>query len=64
MIYIYMASNIPIKNNKFLNKSIWSIDKTLTGTITLSQNGCGSNGNRKATPDLEPHHQVLFNVLF
>ena len=43
IIYTYMASNIPIKYELFLNRSIWLIDRTLTGTTILGQSGPGSN---------------------
>ena len=32
---------------KWLNSSVWPIDGTLTGTITPSQSGPGSNGNEE-----------------
>ena len=34
-----------LKYSKSLNSSIWHIDSTLTGTITLGQSGPGSNSN-------------------
>ena len=40
-----MASSIPIKYKSFLNRSIWPIYETLTGTTTSGQSGPGSNGN-------------------
>ena len=54
--------------NEILNRSIWSIDGTLTGTITLGQNGPKSNGNNEVlhslqTPKQEPYHQMLFNII-
>ena len=39
-----MKSSISIEYKKFLNWSIWPIDRNLTGTTTLSQSGPGSNG--------------------
>ena len=33
--------------SKWLNSSIWPIDRTLTGTTTSAQNEPGSNGNEK-----------------
>ena len=40
-----MASSILIKYKLFLNRSIWPIDKTLTGTTTVGESGTRSNGN-------------------
>ena len=39
-----MVSSIPIQYKWFSNKSIWSIEETLTGTTTPS--GSGSNSNK------------------
>ena len=36
-----------IGNKWFINKSIWPIDGTLTGTTTPGQSGTGSNGNKR-----------------
>ena len=33
--------------SKWLNSSIWPIDETVTGTITLGHSGPGRNGNEK-----------------
>ena len=38
------------KYSKWLNTSIWPLDGTLTGTITLDQNGLGNIGNEGVTP--------------
>ena len=38
----------------------------LTGTTTLDKSGPGSNGNEETlcgSPELEPHHQMQFNVI-
>ena len=40
-----MISNIPIEYKPFLNRSIWPIDGTLTGTTTPDQSQPGSNDN-------------------
>ena len=45
-----------IKYEQFSNKSIWSIDGTLTGTTSLGQNKPGSNSNEEISshfPDLQ-----------
>ena len=42
----YIASSIPMEYKSFLNRSIWPIDWTQTGTITPGQSGPGSNGNK------------------
>ena len=36
---------IPSNTKEFLNRSIWYIDETLTGTTTQGRNETGSNGN-------------------
>ena len=56
------------KYNKWLNSSIWPIDRTLTGTTTLCQSELGSNGN-KCTPHFpKPQDWSLtikwFSVIF
>ena len=51
-----------------LNRSVWPIDRTQTGTTTPGQSGSGNNGNEGVlhilqTPEQEPHYQMQFNVL-
>ena len=53
--FLYAVSNIPNTNN-FLNRSIWPIDGTLTGTTTPGQSGPISNANERMTkhpPELQ-----------
>ena len=40
-----MASGIPIEYKSFLNRSIWPINETLTGTSTPSHRGPENDGN-------------------
>ena len=44
--FVYPQLN-DFKYSKWLNNSIWPIDRTLTGTTTLGQSGLGSNGNEE-----------------
>ena len=46
------------------NSSIWPIDGTLTGTMTLGQSEPGSNSNERVlqfskAPELEPQYQMV-----
>ena len=41
----FFFAHSPIKYDKFLNRSIWPIDNTQTGTTNSGQKRCGSNGN-------------------
>ena len=55
--------------HKFLNRSIWPINWTLTGTTTMGQSGLGCNGNKGYStfakpPKLEPRQQMQFSVIF
>ena len=45
-LFIFWGSHRPIKYNRFLKRSIWPIDRTLKGTITLGQSGPGSNDSK------------------
>ena len=42
-----MTSGIPIEYEWFLNRSIWHIDETLTGTTTSGKSGPGNNVNEE-----------------
>ena len=46
----YIIINIPIEYEWSLNRSIWPVINTLTGTTALGQSGPGSNGHEEATP--------------
>ena len=46
-VYSYVF-HIPTNTQNF--QSFWPIDETLTGSITQSLSGSGSNGNEKMTP--------------
>ena len=53
---------------KRLNSSIWSIERTLTGTTTPSQSGPENKGNEEEVhitkiPRLESHCQMQFSVI-
>ena len=57
------------KYQKRLNSHIYSIDRTLTVDTTTGQSDPGSNGYERystfpKTPELEPHHQRQFDVLY
>ena len=45
--FVCFFFSTPIKYEWFLNRSIWPIDGTLTGSITSSQNKSRSNGNEE-----------------
>ena len=45
-----MVSSIPMLYQSFLNRSIWPLDRTLTGTPTPNLSGPGSNDNEEVTP--------------
>ena len=63
-----MTSSIPIEYKYILNRSIWSIDGTVTGIITSGQSGTWSMA-MKGVPHiprfskLEPHNQMQFNLI-
>ena len=42
-----MVSIIPILCQKIMNRLIWPLDRTVTGTTTPGQKGTGSNGNEE-----------------
>ena len=44
-------------------KQIWIIDKILTGTATLARSNSNEEQLLTWTPELEPHHQIHFNVI-
>ena len=48
--------------------SIWLIDETLSDSTNPGQSECMSNGNEgfvniSQTPGLDPHHQMLFDII-
>ena len=45
----YIVTSIPIKYQKFPNRSIWAIDEKITGITTPSQWGPRSNSNEEMT---------------
>ena len=59
-----MVSSIPIEYKKILNRSIWLIDRTLTGTTSPGQSGPESNSTLPRTSELELHYQMQFSVTY
>ena len=65
-----MALSIPLEYKQVLNRSIWSIDGTLTGnTKPESQSGPGSNSNQglpyalpSSKTGTSPSNAVSYNV--
>ena len=47
IILSQMETSIPIIYKYFLNRHIWTINETLTGTTNLSQSGSWSNCNEE-----------------
>ena len=58
--YHNMVSSIPIQYLYFPKRSIWSIDKTLTGIFTPDKSQPGSNGKKGVTP----HSPNLLNSIW
>ena len=46
------------------NKSIWTIDGTLTDTITLSQSGPGTNGNEEVLDFPQISSVMIWSIPF
>ena len=66
-IYIFCVVKSK-KKKKFLNRSFWPIDRTLTITTTRSQSEHGSNDNREVfhTPQISKtgaHNQIQISVI-